>query len=62
VVAGYTVVVEISQFLFGFSGARDVAEKIATTLRLGSEQLSSLPRQCTAKIIWCATTACLFAG
>jgi hypothetical protein len=30
VVASYTFVVEISLFSFGFSGAQDVAEKIAT--------------------------------
>jgi hypothetical protein len=62
VVASYTFIVEMSLFSFGFSGAQDVAEKIATTLRLGSGQLRSLLRQCTAKILWCTTTACLFAG
>jgi Na+-driven multidrug efflux pump len=62
VVASYTFIVQISLFSFGFSRAQDVAEKITTTLRLGSEQLSSLPRQCIAKIILCATIACLFAG
>jgi hypothetical protein len=46
VVASYTFVFEISLFSFGFSGAQDVAEKNSTTLSLGSEQLSSLPRQC----------------
>jgi hypothetical protein len=61
-VASYTFIVEISLFSFGFSGAQDVTGNIPTTFRLGSEQLSSLPRHCTAKIKWCATTACLFAG
>lgn len=37
----YTLIAEISLFSFGFSNAKQLANKITTTFKLSSEQLSS---------------------
>nr|CAI5854255.1 unnamed protein product [Callosobruchus analis] len=40
-VPNYSLIAEISLFSFGFSGAKQLANKITTTFKLSSEQLSS---------------------
>lgn len=40
-VPNYTLIAEISLFSFGFSDAKQLADKITTTFKLSSEQLSS---------------------
>jgi len=40
-VPNYTQIAEISLFSFGFSDAKQLANKITTTFKLSSEQLSS---------------------
>lgn len=40
-VPNYTLIAEISLFSFGFSNAKQLANKITTTFKLSSEQLSS---------------------
>ncbi|GLV61223.1 Dynein heavy chain at 62B, partial [Carabus blaptoides fortunei] len=40
-VPNYSLITEISLFSFGFSDAKQLAEKITTTFKLSSEQLSS---------------------
>lgn len=40
-VPNYTLIAEISLFSFGFSNARQLADKITTTFKLSSEQLST---------------------
>lgn len=40
-VPNYTLIAEISLFSFGFGNAKQLANKITTTFKLSSEQLSS---------------------
>lgn len=40
-VPNYTLIAEISLFSFGFNDARQLADKITTTFKLSSEQLST---------------------
>lgn len=40
-VPNYSLIAEISLFSFGFSGAKQLANKITTTFKLSSEQLST---------------------
>lgn len=54
-VPNYTLIAEISLFSFGFGNAKQLANKITTTFKLSSEQLSSqvsgYPYFCEIKFI-----------